>query len=131
MTAMPPDLRDKMLKLMGGCEHEPVMKDFLHLQCQKCYEFWLDGKTKDGNEPPTVGDGHEPTTDELLDLAKQRWGPTGVSIKFYFDEHGCSVDIYADGDNGTQVVDCFADPQPTPAIALATAIAEAVKGERG
>lgn len=131
---MPAELRDKMLRLLGGCEHEPVMKDFLHLQCQKCYEFWLDGKTKDGNEPPTVGDGHEPTTDELLDLCvklEKRLGGL-VEVTFGCDEGGWwAVLRWDDGKVFHRLVGTATEDYNSPAFVLATAIDKAVKGERG
>ena len=120
-------LRDKMLKLMGGCEHEPVMKDFLHLQCQKCYEFWLDGKTKDGNEPPTVGDAHEPTTDELLALVEKLWPYSAVEFHKLPPRGMLAVRLLIPGTADSCMYNSYLGGGDTRSISLALAIDAATK----
>ncbi len=124
MTSMPPALRDKMLRLMGGCMHTWHPAADAHTYECECGLTWQSADL--ARQPlPAVGDGHEPTTDELLTLCRQR--ELGfVVVRWYGNE--CWVDVgyepFSHEYKGRGVEDA-------PRIALATAIAEAVKGERG
>ena len=127
---MDPTLRDKMLRLMGGCVHE--WGDFSdngmtrHF-CKKqgCGASWYGPSYM---PRPAVGDGHEPTMEELCALVDKLWpaDPTkkypSQSIELWRSPNGEWVATLGD-------IPEFSDQAvaETPRIALASVIDEATK----
>lgn len=128
---MNPALRDKMLKLMGGCEH--IWGDFSDNGMTRyfCKRPGCGASNYESN-PPTVGDGHEPTTDELLALLSAVYPGKFVTANFWQcinpGDGGWACDIYVQATPFAMMwrKHGYGD---TPATALASAIDAALPEE--
>ena len=119
---MNPDLRDKMLRLMGGCEHDweyhtnNLVSWHICKRCGANFPF----------QPvflPAVGDGHEPTMEELAEVWPNLHPDEFTEIQLWRDPHDgewtCNVLI------GMTTKGMGYDNSPT--IALASALDAATR----